>query len=363
MSRVRHRQPTEEVAAPSSWREIAVTVIGVVGVVGLVNLALVFAPTSNTGYLALEQKWRMLGELDEAVDLLVLGDSSCRQGLVPDVVASRLGLESALNLCTTGNALVLNDAWMLESYLERIPPPRAVLVIHSFDILIRELSLPTVARIPLEWGFWSRLAPHLRPGPGGLAQLFAARYVPLYASDRTVRGFAMRPLRSLRRYREFGRRLDEQGFVAEDRAYPGGVRSDTRRRVRFLSENPFRVTAPNRAAVERLRALAERHRVPVYLVHAPVYEGLARSAPFQSHFRRMSDYFRAQAAGSEHLRYVPDLVTFPAEVMQNSDHVTLPAAMDYSMAVASRIGADLSSRATGTAGTSGTGETRGSCVS
>lgn len=341
MDREEHKQLTGELVAPTSWRMIGVTLIGTVSIVVLVNVVFVIVPTTNTGYLALQQKWHLLNGLTEGVDLLVLGDSSCRQALEPRLAATRLGLDSGLNLCTTGNALVVNDAWMLDSYLARFPPPEAVLVIHSFDIMRREVSFPTVAQIPLEWGFWRRLAPRLRPGASGTTQLLAARYLPLYANNRTLGRLASRPFRTIERYHEFLARIDERGFVTQEQAYPNGVRTDMQRHIAFMSRNAFRVTDANRAALERIRVLADRHDVDVYLIHGPVYEGLVKEGAFQRYVGDMGNYLEELAMRSENVEYLPDLVTFAADQMQNSDHVIEPAARRYTMAVASRIADDF----------------------
>ncbi|MGH7571183.1 MAG: hypothetical protein ACREMK_04995 [Gemmatimonadota bacterium] len=341
MDREEHKQLTDEVVAPASWREILVTVAGVLTIALLVNFAFVLAPTTNTGYLVLRQKWHMLNELREEVDLLVLGDSSCRQALEPQLAATRLGLTSGLNLCTTGNALVVNDAWMLESYLARFRPPKAVLVIHSFDILRRELSFPTLAQIPLEWGYWRRFTPRLDPGTAELVQFFVARYLPLYASNLTLGQLFSRPFRTIQHYLEFRHRMGEHGFVTEERAYPNGVRNDMRRHVQFMSQNAFRVSEVNRAALERIRVLADRYDFDVYLIHGPVYEELLESGAFQRYVGDMGEYLESQALGSENVYYLPDLVTFAADQMQNVDHVIEPAARRYTLVVASRIADDF----------------------
>jgi hypothetical protein len=341
MDREEHKQLTGEVVAPTSWRTIAVTLIGTVSLVVLVNVVFVIAPTTNTGYMALQEKWDMLNGLREGADLLVLGDSSCRQALEPRLAATRLGLESGLNFCTTGDALVVNDAWMLDSYLARFPPPRAVLVIHSFDILRRELSFTTVAQIPLEWGFWRRLDPPFYPGAAETMLLLAARYLPLYANNRTIGRLASRPIRTIQRYHEFLARIDELGFVTERQAYPDGVRTDMRRHIAFMSRHTFRVTDANRAALERIRVLADRHDMDVYLIHGPVYEGFVKEDAFQRYVGDMGDYLEELAMRSENVDYLPDLVTFPADQMQSSDHVIEPAARRYTVAVASRIADDL----------------------
>lgn len=230
MSRKEYKHLTREIVGRANWSEILLTAIGVISIVVLVNFLLVLIPSTSRGYLALKNSWHLLQSVEEDVDLLVLGDSSCRQGVLPDVAAEILGLEDGLNLCTTGNALAVNDAWMLESYLERFSAPKAVIVVHVYDIWWREPSHPTVAQIPLEWGYWQRLRPRLDLNVTELVQFFTTRYVPLYANDRSVRRFVAHPFREVRAYREFHETFGPNGFASEVKANPRGVTESKRPR-------------------------------------------------------------------------------------------------------------------------------------
>ena len=46
---------------------------------------------------------------------------------------------------------------------------------------------------------------------------------------------------------------------------------------------------------------------------------------------------------SKNVGYVPDLVSFPTDQMQNADHVIEPAARHYKYVVASRMAEELQS--------------------
>ncbi len=87
--------------------------------------------------------------------------------------------------------------------------------------------------------------------------------------------------------------------------------------------------------------MAEEHDFPVYLLHAPMYAGLVQSEAFRSYFNEVSAHLRAFAAGSAKVHYVPDVITFNEEMMQNVDHVIRPAAERYTRAVFSRIVEDF----------------------
>ena len=91
--------------------------------------------------------------------MLILGDSSAAQGVDPEFWTNASG-ESAINLATIGDATVVNDAWMLETYLERFGRPNKVVIVHAYDIWHRELKQNVVVQIPFKF-IWNRLSPYV----------------------------------------------------------------------------------------------------------------------------------------------------------------------------------------------------------
>src|SRR5438128_2449200 len=125
-----------EIAGPSTARRLIGTIGGVLALVALANTAALFVLSRhpvNHGYKVIGAKWELLREQERPVDWLVLGDSSGNQGVVPAVLSERLG-GSSLNLCTVGDLLAVNDAWMLETYIGTVGAPRKVLMVHAYDI-------------------------------------------------------------------------------------------------------------------------------------------------------------------------------------------------------------------------------------
>jgi hypothetical protein len=143
--------------------------------------------STNHGYWTIHQKWFLLGKLDAAVDWLVLGDSSCNQGVVPAVLEEELD-GKALNLCMVGNITVLGDLWLLEEYIARFGPPRAVIIVHVYDVWPRDLNPVLLGQIPRPWGFWRShtLGEKLLDDPQVRFDLFVERYVPLYSQPKTL---------------------------------------------------------------------------------------------------------------------------------------------------------------------------------
>ena len=122
--------------------------------------------------------------------MLILGDSSGNQGVDPKVIREKMHL-SSINLCTIGDAMVVNDALMLEDYINRYGTPQSALIIHGYDIWSRDLNLSVLSKIPGSW--WGE-----GPGPDlglkGKTKIYLNRYVPLYSETRSMAQVIQNPL-------------------------------------------------------------------------------------------------------------------------------------------------------------------------
>jgi hypothetical protein len=127
--RNRMRGATERLPLSSAGSVIGGWVLCLTLVLGfnLVAGQMLEGSTPNRGYWLIQKKWEILRDLEESVDVLVVGDSSCNQGLNNRVLDQQTRLRS-MNLCTIGDALLLDDLWMLRDYLRRFPVPRAVVL-------------------------------------------------------------------------------------------------------------------------------------------------------------------------------------------------------------------------------------------
>ena len=118
MVRRRGGELPEEMVPSSSRQEVLMGFFALVALVVALNLAAVvyiWAYSPNRGYWLAAAKWQMLEDLEEPVDTLVLGDSSCNQALIPEVVDEILG-GPTINLCTIGDMTV--RLWDLETHKE-----------------------------------------------------------------------------------------------------------------------------------------------------------------------------------------------------------------------------------------------------
>lgn len=164
-----HRLPEEKIA-PVTPRKILGSVVGCLLMLGAANYLadwFLTSYSSNGGYKIAQVKWSKLLTLQRPVDVLVLGDSTGLQGVDPTVLDQTLGGRS-LNLCTVGNMLVVNSAWMLDQYIQRFGPPKQVVLVHTYDVWHRKVNSSTrllLAETPLPWGAWDAFEPEIDLGP------------------------------------------------------------------------------------------------------------------------------------------------------------------------------------------------------
>lgn len=337
-SRSRDWLPTE-VPVPATWRRVlvmlVVTLLGVLALNFLAGLALE-RWTTNRGYWLIREKWRLLESMSAPVDWLILGDSACNQGIDPSIVAAELG-GTAINLCTVGDMLAVNDAWMLDRHIERFGPPKHVIVAHVFDVWCREMrsltTQPLLAKVPLEWGFWRGRKPTLRLKPPQVQQLMLARYAPLWAENTTLASWLRHPALLWDRHME----LTPEGFMPHDTANPTNVRRDSKSSIDWVTKHPFKMSAINRKALEHIRALADQHGFDVYLAPAPLYDGLWDKAIFRGHYQAMLVTLDEIASTSPLLHVIHETDTYPIEALENADHVVGPAATDFTRKLVARI--------------------------
>src|SRR5687768_3258615 len=139
--------PEERDELKLSARSVWLTVGGLLLFAVLANLILIpimAKYTPNSGYKIVAKKWDLLTKAPD-VDILVIGDSSGDQGIDPDVLKQELGL-TAMNFCTVGDMLVLNDAAMAEEYLRTHKPPKMVIDIHVYDVWDRDVAGSAMAQ-------------------------------------------------------------------------------------------------------------------------------------------------------------------------------------------------------------------------
>ena len=330
----------EEVIQPVRPRQLMATWAAVLVLVLLCNFLV--APRlleggRNLAGWIISHKWRLLVGLDAPVDDLVLGDSSCNQGVNPAVLAGALGDDRAVNLCTIGDMLALNDAWMLQNYIERFGPPRRVIMVHVYDIWSRDFDGARIGAIPVGLASLRKLRPEVTLKRWQLRSYLESRYFPLYSSNLSLQA-RLRLGDPSQRGAAGPRRIDSLGFIADTTAFPDSVVRDMNGHLKFLGGSSFKLSRDNARSLARIAELAQEHDFDVYLASAPMYDSLAGNDLFRRYNAQVQEALaKASGSGSRIHLIFEQPMEFPASQLQNADHLVLEAANRYTLALAARI--------------------------
>jgi hypothetical protein len=339
-SRGRISYVPEEVIQPVRPRQLLVTWLGVLLIVLLLNF--VVAPRllvggRNLAGWIIGHKWRLLHGLKTPVDDLVLGDSSCNQGVNPVTLARTLGDRRAVNLCTIGDMLALNDAWMLQRYIERFGAPRRVIIVHVYDIWSRDFDWARMGTIPVGIMAIRRFNPEVQLKRWQFRSYLESRYFPLFSNNLSLQA-RLRTGDPRSRNTPGPRPVDSLGFLADTVAFPDSVELDLGAHLRFLEKERFELSVDNRRSLARISALAKEHDFEVYLAPAPVYQALAEAPAFRRYYVQVQKALASVSGEGSRIHLVFDQpMTFPASQMQNADHLVLKAADRYTTELARRI--------------------------
>lgn len=328
-----------ELEHPSSTKVLVRTGLVTLALLALANVgawAYLRSSPANQGYAIIEAKWELLRAEQEPVEWLVLGDSSCNQGVDPKALESALG-GRALNACTIGDMLAIEDAWMLDEYIQRHGAPKNVIIVHVYDIWHRD---DTVLK-GLLWNIdsdperWRKSQPSISLSWREGVFTRVAPWLPLYSQSASLQALIWQP-RRLFAQREIG--LSPLGFMSEAQARPEVVERDARAHLKFVQSNKPLLSEPNAEALKHLSALASAHKINVYLVPSPLYEGLWRQDDFRRYYEQTQALIAQQLDSKGRLWSLGSRpMMAAADELQNVDHVTAPAASRYTQQLAASI--------------------------
>ena len=332
---VPYKQLTREVLTASSVRSVLTSVLGTIVLVLAINFAALWyldRYTSNSGLELVEQKWGILQNMEAPVDWLILGDSTGNQGVVPEILESKLG-GTAVNLATIVPMTTLDDAMMLDVYIEKFGPPKNIVIVHSYDALFHEMSPLTFAKVPLPWGISSqyRFSPALI-NVSQQVQISVARHFPLYFENGTLKDIIFDGLKSpetLFTSNKADLGLTPEGYMPRYEARPQGVEEDTNWHIEAIQEHEFVVTNVNIVAIDHITMLANQHGINVYIFTGPLYEGFYENEVFQERFSEIQAWWSTATGGSEYVHYMTSVSTFPSDQMEEVDHATHAGAEIY----------------------------------
>ena len=289
----------------------------------------------NRGYWLIQEKWSLLTKLKQPVDWLVLGDSSCNQGVIPEILETELA-GKAVNLCTIGDTIVLNDAWMLSKHIQEYGAPKNIAIIHVYDVWQREINWNVTSQTPLSWGYWNELEPKVEVSPQQQKDLFLNRYVPLYSQNTSLKKVIEN---SDRWFKAKDYQLSGTGFMSVPEADTWNVEQDAKGHIKSTSKQPsHNLSATNQKAMDSIIQLAEEHDINVYLVNSPLYEELYQNPDFRAYYDRVQIELDQISQRSDKVKRVMTTpMTFSKEEMENADHVITEAAEAYTKQLAQEI--------------------------
>ncbi|MGE0320889.1 MAG: hypothetical protein AB7K71_21280 [Polyangiaceae bacterium] len=338
-----------EAEPETSWRKVTQTVFSVLAVAVALNFVAgrcLERYSTNLGYRLIAFKWRLLGEQDTPVDMLILGDSAGNQGYNPEYLRQRTG-STGLNLATLGNFGLVDDEWMLEEYVERVGTPKRLLLIHVYDAWYRRPQAGLFGVIP-RWRAQSAEAEReLRWKPGTRYDLLENRLLPLYSQRQSLRDtleFAFWRVvlnkADFARFRARDSRFPEadpvyhsDGYVEMCGALPRVVAADVSGHIRWLSRRPRpRLSGDNVRALQSMIAIAEKRDITLSIVPSPIANTLATRREFKRYVTGLDDNLRRLTRGHPKVQLITERFQGTPQQMQNADHLAceaVPAYMDW----------------------------------
>ena len=288
----------------------------------------------NRGYWLIQQKWSMLMNTKEPIDWLILGDSSCNQGVIPQIMETELSA-TAMNLCTIGDSLVLNDAWMLSKYIKEHGAPKNILLVHVYDIWDREIKWNVTGQTPLNWGYWKKLEPNLSLNTWEKKEVFVNKYIPLYSQNTSLK----KAIENNDGFFDKKYKLEPKGYMVVSEADPWRVERDSRGHLKEIAKSQqFSLSQTNRKSLDALIKLAEKHEINIYLANSPLYQKLYRDADFQAYYNKVQQEFEKISDRHKNFhRVMIEPMTFNKEEMENADHLISSSAEAYTKQLVKEI--------------------------
>lgn len=325
-----NRQPAQELESDINQKTFYRTLLIAILVIFSLNFLsshLLNLFSTNSGYRLVRTKWDMLKNLEEPVDILIIGDSSGNQGIDTDFIKNKTG-KSALNLATIGNMLALNDYWLLSEYIKKFGPPSCVINIHVYDIWYRHANSAAIAQIPLSP---IQMIPKLSDVGLGIkfqTKYLLAKYIPSWSENTSLKTIFMRPWRIHKQDIP----VSNSGFVSVSNANPENVLKDTETHKEFVRQNIFKPSKENIYALKRMGELSDSKGFSLAIVNSPMFEGLYKEASLKHYLSDVNQFIREITDSYDNMHTLfstPE--TFSSLMMQNADHLTSESAQFYTL--------------------------------
>lgn len=297
----------------------------------------------NTGVRLLGEKWNLIEQAPPDTEWLILGDSTAGQGVDPEIMSEIIG-GGFVNLATVGDMLTVNDAWLLQSWIERRGRPRGVVVVHAFSVYPRGLQA-LVTYLPYTPPEWTRLKPAISLSFRDRLAVRLTRVLPLYFRNKLLSQVLFHPWKIMGLLTETDSAdvQNTRGFVRKPgKGSPPSVARYGRRWMQDLPKIISAVSEENQRAMRVIADVADREEIPVFWAHSPVDADLATTTEYRAFMSRIDGEIGRIAKGSAFLVPVNDFDrTVVAEQLHDSYHVNDEGARCYSGALARAIHREL----------------------
>jgi len=325
----------DERPASATRRTLAVELLVALAVVFAANLVAIEVGARgrlSVGTFIEAGKWRVVEELEQPVDWLIVGDSSAAFGVTRAELERGLG-GRAINLATNQHQLVVGDAWMVQRYLERFPPPRGVIALHSVNVWWRTVGVAQT-KLPLPWGYWDRLDPHVPFTTTMKWSYLTRRYLALWMQSYMLSTRVLNP---------FGYddedTIGEAGFISwRKNDVPSVNRMVKGHRREARRRGDIRLSLANRQGLEALIRLTERHGFDLFIGNGPICDQLKDDPDYGTNLAAVAKLLDVVDRRSRRVHHIlREPLSFPIREMQNPDHLLRPAARRFTRALTAEI--------------------------
>ena len=334
-----YTQPTPEIYYPVTLRHALVDIIAIFLLIFFINLGITWFLSyhiTKLSHIIIKTKWQLLENLQKPVDWLIVGDSTCNQGIIPELLLEIMAeTGTGLNLCTIGEVTTVDDAWLIQSYIDRFGvPPQNVLIIHGVETWWREGEPSYLAVIPNVRRKKKHGIPPLPMPFMSEVDIIRHQYLPLYTQLQTVKLSLEEYFLETNRPPKNQYYFHADGYMQFKIAGPEHVEEHYQSQVIRFKDQPFYIADINRQTINHIITLANQYKINVYIVDAPTYEKLYEYDAFQIHRKQLQAWLESVANQSDFVHYIPLVAIFSKDEMVNTNHITHDAAIVYTKQVA-----------------------------
>ena len=324
-----------------SWKQALAPIVACLLSVVVLNAAMFRSGTDGSFEITiLSEKWRLAQQRDDNVQWIVVGDSAGLHGVDPAVLTEALS-GKAVNLCTFGTLLIVDDFWILEEYLKHNNPPQGVIVIHAPDVW---------PRIPQEAFFHytgatpvaiHRVLEDLGPSVtrDHYISLFRKRYLPIYQAGKLFKRILRSQLGMVNQKADSWTMKNGHLFLDSSYAQPREVKGESETYCRLnKDQSPMAMSAVNANTMRQIIRLGEERSFSIWVANAPIAETVKHTGQVDRYFAAIRSELKRLDKQHSHFHYVLDgFATFAPDEMQSCDHIVGAAVKEYSRILSSTI--------------------------